>query len=350
MPDAQNGVWGGDAWAAYSGGGGGGCTDLTAPATPLDPEDLAAGTTALGSTSVGSWSASVTVTCSGVDEGGSAAPTMTPSGSGAGPYTVSIASGLSNDKQYSYRIRGEAADGQIADTYLMVSVAAAASGPSTVIATADFGDYDFTTTGGTGGSGGAGPHTLPDGTTCTVHVVGTGATVAKVEGGVFVGDGDTSNYYNIEFDLGADIEWVPVWTLAQWTLGESAGSGSLWFKSSEIAGDDANKTDDLQCLSLGSTSIRFRFLNSATTFNNVLDITGLTLGSADQLEVRIRSTSAWATVEGRQGAGSMPSWKGAVMSDVNGDVRNALPSNRRYLYVRVGGQDASMNLLVQKGL
>jgi len=242
-----------------------------------------------------------------------------------------------------------ASDGLTHSISFVVAKAAASDGPSTILSTADFGDYDFTTTGGTGGSGGAGPHTLPDGTTCTVHAVGSGATVAKIENGVFVGNGDTSNYYNIEFDLGADTEWINVWALAQWTLGETAASGSLWMKQSRVAADDANKQDDLQFLTTSSTDTRHRFLNSATTFNNVLDTTGLSLGSADQLEMRWRATNMYATCETRQGTGTLPEWKGAAMTSVKGDVRATTNSFRRYLYVRVGGQDATLNLLLQKG-
>jgi len=75
----------------------------------------------------------------------------------------------------------------------------------------------------------------------------------------------------------------------------------------------------------------------------------LSLDSTDKLDMRWRATNAWATCETRQGTGSIPSWKGPAMTSVKGDVRSTNESFRRYLYVRVGGQDASLNLLLQKG-
>jgi len=327
------------------GGGGGGSVQPVTPPAPAS-ESVAAGAsladvTFSAFTDPGSRIASYSATKTNVS--GSA----TISGTGLGPYAIS---GDADGETLLIELDALDASANVVATATYVgTIAPASDGPSTILSTADFGNYDFTTTGGTGGSGGAGPHTLPDGTTCTVHVVGSGATVAKVEGGVFVGNGDTSNYYNIEFDLGADTEWINVWALAQWTLGETAASGSLWMKQSEVAGDDANKADDLQFLTTSSTATRHRFLNSATTFNNVLDTTGLSLGSADQLEMRWRATNMYATCETRQGTGTLPEWKGAAMTSVAGDVRATTNSFRRYLYVRVGGQDATLNLLLQKG-
>ena len=96
-------------------------TDLIAPATP-SPVSLVAGSTALGSTLIGSWSASVTVAALVIPRSGPA-PTATVTGSGAGPYSVSIASGLSDGGSYLVILTGTAADGQVASTSLLVAVA-----------------------------------------------------------------------------------------------------------------------------------------------------------------------------------------------------------------------------------
>lgn len=108
--------------------GGGGSTPtppaLTPPATP-GPVALASGSTALPTTSVGSWSASVAVTASVEVDDASPAPTATISGSGAGPYSVSIASGLGDGRVYSVTLSGQDAFGQVADVTLSVAVAGA---------------------------------------------------------------------------------------------------------------------------------------------------------------------------------------------------------------------------------
>lgn len=111
-------------------GGGGGSTPtppppaLTPPATP-GPVALASGSTALPTTSVGSWSASVTVTASVEVNDASPAPTATITGSGAGPYSVAIGSGLGDGRVYAVTLSGQDAFGQIADVTLSVAVAAA---------------------------------------------------------------------------------------------------------------------------------------------------------------------------------------------------------------------------------
>ena len=105
-------------------GGGAAPPDLTAPATP-SPQVLSPGSTSLGSTLVGSWSASVTVTASVIASSGSP-PTATVTGSGAGPYSVSIASGLADGRVYAVTLRGTGGDGQVADVALAVVVRAAA--------------------------------------------------------------------------------------------------------------------------------------------------------------------------------------------------------------------------------
>ena len=124
-----------------SGGGGGGGPDLTPPSTPT-PQVLASGTTALGSTSIGSWSDSVTVVATVTPSAGGAV-TATVTGSGAGPYSVSIASGLSDGRSYAVRLRGTGADGQVADVVLSVGVA----NPTSVTGSIGWqvaADYDYT--------------------------------------------------------------------------------------------------------------------------------------------------------------------------------------------------------------
>lgn len=124
-----------------AGARGGSVADLTPPSTPA-PVSLAAGSTSLGSTLVGSWSAAVTVTAS-VEASAGSPPTATVSGSGAGPYSVSIASGLADSRTYAVRLRGTGADGQVADVVLAVAVQT----PATVtgsIAWVVAADYDFT--------------------------------------------------------------------------------------------------------------------------------------------------------------------------------------------------------------
>lgn len=122
-----------------SGGGGGGGPDLTPPSTPT-PQVLSSGTTSLGSTSIGSWSDSVTVTATVTPSAGGAV-TATVTGSGAGPYSVSIASGLSDGRSYAVRLRGTGADGQVADVVLSVAVATALGSIGWKV----LADYDLTT-------------------------------------------------------------------------------------------------------------------------------------------------------------------------------------------------------------
>lgn len=83
------------------------------PTPPDSPEPVlvAWDATGAGPIVVGSWSESVTVTVEGVDETGAPAPTATVSGSGAGPYSMSIASGLVPGKAYGYTLTGLASSG-----------------------------------------------------------------------------------------------------------------------------------------------------------------------------------------------------------------------------------------------
>jgi hypothetical protein len=187
-------------------------TDLTAPATP-SPVSLSAGSTALGSTLIGSWSASVTVAALVIPRSGPA-PTATVTGSGAGPYSVSIASGLSDGGSYLVILTGTAADGQVASTSLLVAVATPAdltaplppppvslAAGSTSLGSTAIGSWSAAVTvtanvSGSDGSSpvatvtgsGAGPYSvsiasgLTDGVTYAVTLSGTGADgqVARV--------------------------------------------------------------------------------------------------------------------------------------------------------------------------
>lgn len=121
-------------------GGGAAAPDLTPPSTPA-PVSLASGSTSLGSTLVGSWSASVTVAATVTASSGGAV-TATVTGSGAGPYSVSIASGLADSRTYAVRLRGTGADGQVADVVLAVAVRPATTG---TLGWTTLADYDFTT-------------------------------------------------------------------------------------------------------------------------------------------------------------------------------------------------------------
>lgn len=275
----------------------------------------------------------------------------TISGSGLGPYAIS---GEADGEVITIELDALDSGGDVLATAVYTgTVGAASGGPSDVVKFADIGGYDFTTTGGTGGSGGAGPHTLPDGTTCTVYEVGTFTGSAAFSGGKLTGSGgDSSNHYIIEFDLGSDTEWVPLWIMGQFTVNAaSVATGDLRVWMGEATYTANNVADDLQLISVGTDTMRFRFANSASTFNTVLEMTGLSLGSTDQFEFMFRGhTNAWSTVEGRQGTGSLPAWNDAVMANVNGDVRNAVPSWRRYLRVKVGQNDLDLDLHVQKGL
>lgn len=123
-----------------AGARGGSVADLTPPSTPA-PVSLAAGSTSLGSTLVGSWSAAVTVTAT-VSASAGGAVTATVTGSGAGPYSVSIASGLADSRTYAVRLRGTGADGQVADVVLAVAVRPATTG---TLGWATLADYDLTT-------------------------------------------------------------------------------------------------------------------------------------------------------------------------------------------------------------
>lgn len=121
-------------------GASGASADLTAPSTPA-PVSLAAGSTSLGSTLVGSWSASVTVAAAAAGSD-SSTPTVTVSGSGAGPYSVSIASGLSDGVTYAVTLTGTGTDGQVADVVLAVAVLPATTG---TLGWTTIADYDLTT-------------------------------------------------------------------------------------------------------------------------------------------------------------------------------------------------------------
>lgn len=82
----------------------------TPPDSP-DPVLVAWDATGAGPILVGSWSEAVTVTVEGVDQTGAPAPVATVSGSGAGPYSMSVASGLVSGMAYGYTLTGVASSG-----------------------------------------------------------------------------------------------------------------------------------------------------------------------------------------------------------------------------------------------
>lgn len=186
---------------AESGGGG---PDLTPPATP-SPQVLTSGTTSLGSTSIGSWSDTVTVAATVTASSGGAV-TATVSGSGAGPYSVSIASGLADGRSYAVRLRGTGADGQVADVVLSVAVA----NPTTVTGSISWvvaADYDYTqvatssavTSPGTVASGNV---ALPDLTAAT-DASGTWSVTPTNGTGMVLSSTSTARPY---------VYFVPDWT------------------------------------------------------------------------------------------------------------------------------------------
>lgn len=184
---------------------GGGGPDLTAPAAPANV-NLASSATSLGSTALGSWSASVTVaaTCQGSD---GSTPTVTVSGSGAGPYSVSIASGLSAGVSYVVRAVGTGGDGQVAGVSLLVRVAPA-MGWTTLL------NYDLTTVdtmSAVTGTGGTIALTVGGAPLVTLQAItgsGTGSlTPTNGTGIIFSASGGGTRNSNIDVDwagLGID--------------------------------------------------------------------------------------------------------------------------------------------------
>ncbi len=166
---------------------------------------LASGSTSLGSTSIGSWSDTVTVAATVTASSGSP-PTATVTGSGAGPYSVSIASGLADGRSYAVRLRGTGADGQVADVVLSLAVANATSvtgSISWVVAA----DYDYTqvvtssavTSPGTVASGNV---ALPDLTAAT-DASGTWSVTPTNGTGMVLSSTSTARPY---------VYFVPDWT------------------------------------------------------------------------------------------------------------------------------------------
>jgi hypothetical protein len=133
---------------------------------------------------------SVAATCSGSD---GSTPTVTVSGSGAGPYSVSIASGLSAGVSYVVRAVGTGGDGQVAGVALLVRVAPAMGW---VLAA----DYDYTqvvtsarvATSGTVASGVVG---LPDMTLAADSGTTFGVTPTNGTGLVLDSTGGTTRGY-----------------------------------------------------------------------------------------------------------------------------------------------------------
>jgi hypothetical protein len=151
--------------------------DLTPPATLIDPINVANGTGSVTGIAIGNWSDSVTVTYTVLDDTGAAsASASTASGSGAGPYTADV-TGLDDDTAYIVRCRGEAADGQIADFCVSLTVGnPTTAGPAwSTVEEVDLTDGNVTT-----GSATSGSFTIyeSDGTTPRIvgQIVSTGAS------------------------------------------------------------------------------------------------------------------------------------------------------------------------------
>lgn len=241
--------------------------DLTAP-DPIDPESLSAGTTSLGSTSIGSWSASVTVTATGVDSEGGEAPEMAVSGSGAGPYSVSIASGLEDGEVYLYTITGEAADGQVASVGLAVAVAASAGGSAPLAETTA---YDYTsdnTTGSITVGGGdtviyEGDGTTPKGTVNAYNRNGSPTTTVAVGA-----DSVTLQTVRTGSNQAATLNWVMSDSDADFDAPDQLIAVDAVVTGIVLAADDdqvgvylSNATD---AFSDDSSGIQVRLISSAT--------------------------------------------------------------------------------------
>lgn len=207
-----------------AGARGGSVADLTAPSTPA-PVSLAAGSTSLGSTLVGSWSAAVTVTATVTASAGSP-PTATVTGSGAGPYSVSIASGLVNGRVYTVRLRGTGADGQVADVALSLDVGGAIGW---VVAA----DYDFTqcstsarVTSGTVTSGGG----LPDWTLASDSGTAFGVTPTNGTGLVLDSTGTARGFVHFTPDwasLGIDLAGTDAYAVELQLTGPVYGASAF---------------------------------------------------------------------------------------------------------------------------
>lgn len=231
-------------------GSGGGSTpaDLTPPGTPA-PVSLASGSTSLGSTSIGSWSASVTVVATVTASAGGAV-TATVTGSGAGPYSVSIASGLANGRTYSVRLRGTAADGQVADVVLSAAVETPASIAGTY-GWATYADYDFTSIDtGAGTTATSGTLALTVGgaaflTLSGISGTGTGSIVPTNGQGIVV-SGSGTRAFLVDLDwsaLGLDLfrRIIAVeWDCEPVTLTASGQANAMLVSSVSGASSDSN--------------------------------------------------------------------------------------------------------------
>ncbi len=258
---------------AESGGGG---PDLTPPATP-SPQVLTSGTTSLGSTSIGSWSDTVTVAATVTASSGSP-PTATVTGSGAGPYSVSIASGLADGRSYAVRLRGTGADGQVADVVLLVAVATAVPAPAwnTLV------EYDLTTVDtatavtATGGDvaltvGGAAFLTLK-----TIFGSGTGSlTPTNGSGVIFAGSGGgiRSAFVNIDWaTLGAVLDTETLAILIEFGFTSIISGGTILATAATVnANVNANHNFGGRWSLAGTTyAISPRYYNSSSTIGTAV--------------------------------------------------------------------------------
>ena len=227
-------------------GASGASADLTPPSTPA-PVSLASGTTSLGSTSIGSWSASVTVVAT-VEVSAGGAVTATVTGSGAGPYSVSIASGLADGRAYAVRLRGTGTDGQVADVVLAVAVGSATG----TLGWTTIADYDLTTIDtGAGTTATSGSLALTVGGSPFVTLEGiTGSGVGSItptngQGVVISAQGTRSFLVNINWSalgvtninrriFSVDWEYEPI------TITLSSQSNAMMVSSVSGASSDSN--------------------------------------------------------------------------------------------------------------
>jgi hypothetical protein len=249
---------------------------LTPPATP-SPQVLASGTTSLGSTSIGSWSDTVTVAATVTASSGSP-PTATVSGSGAGPYSVSIASGLADGVTYAVTLTGTGADGQVARVGLSLAVGTAAPAPGwgTLV------EYDLTTVDtatavtATGGDvaltvGGAAFLTLKNivgsGTGSVTPTNGTGIIIAGTSGGT------RGTHIDVDWaSLGVNLDLDTVAILIEHEVRAIVSGGAVMGHVATVSGNWSTNHNFGARWALNATtySIAPRFYNSAATIGTAV--------------------------------------------------------------------------------
>jgi hypothetical protein len=206
------------------------------------------------------------------------AVTATVTGSGAGPYSVSIASGLSDGRSYAVRLRGTGADGQVADVVLSVAVASAVPAP----AWGTLAEYDLTTVDtaaavtATGGDvaltvGGAAFLTLK-----TVFGSGTGSlTPTNGSGVIFAGSsgGIRAAFVNVDWaTLGADLDTETLAILIEFGFTSIISGGTILATAATVgANASANHNFGARwALNATTYSIAPRYYNSAATIGTAV--------------------------------------------------------------------------------